>query len=135
MYDPTAPMDPPPPPPAAPPMSANARYVFLLTRLRTKQITMEEATELFGIQQAMIRSANAAATAPRTPSLDTSADVPPPASTGVGPIALSDDLVWISLLGIGAGAGLLGAMVKRFQEGPRPPRSASSSSSGSATSR
>jgi hypothetical protein len=132
MYDPTAAADAPPPPPPANP-SANARYVFLLSKLRNKQITMEEATELFAVQQSMIRAANAAAAANQASPGVAPGSVTSP-SPVVGPIGLSDDLVWISLLGIGAGAGLLAAMVKRFQAGPPPVSSPAGPSPRAATS-
>ncbi len=54
--------------------SRNARYAYLVGRLRTRQITMEEATELFGVQQAALSrsegarlAALAQASASRTP--------------------------------------------------------------------
>jgi hypothetical protein len=109
---------PPPPPPApsseAPPGSA--RHVYLLGRLRSRQITMEEATELFAIQQAMIRAAARAPTAPSTASGPTSAPTP-----GGAPMAglsvMSDEGLALALLAFGTGAGVLAAILKRNRDG------------------
>jgi hypothetical protein len=95
------------------------RYAYLVGRLRNRQITMEEATELFAIMQSMIQSSEAARAA--------MARVPPPppmASPGIprappvpGTAGMSgDDMLLVGLIGMGAGAGLLAAMTKRFQE-------------------
>lgn len=94
----------------------SARYVYLLGRLRARQITMEEATELFAVMQGMIRAASL-----RAPSPPPSGSVypPPPPPPGVSP-AVSDDLYWMSLLALGAGAGLGSAIMKRAMGGPVP---------------
>jgi hypothetical protein len=95
------------PPEPAPSGGASVRYVFLLSRLRSRQITMEEATELFGIMQAMIRTAQTPSAAP-----------PPATGGGAAPgapaTAPSGDDYWISLLVLGAGAGIGAALVKRL---------------------
>ena len=49
MYDPSAPST-----PTFSGSASSARYAYLVGRLRGRQITMEEATELFAIQQTMI---------------------------------------------------------------------------------
>lgn len=104
-----------PPPPE---LAGSPRYVYLLTRLRGRQITMEEATELFALQQAMIR---AGSSRPRSP------PSPPPTASGPaagGPIApmldMSDDGLAFGLLVLGAGAGIIAALIKRAKEGPTP---------------
>ncbi|MFI5418309.1 MAG: hypothetical protein ACHQ2Y_05380, partial [Candidatus Lutacidiplasmatales archaeon] len=116
---------PPPPPSSGAGPSSNPRYAYLLQRLRGRQITMEEATELFAIQQALISAPTATATEP-SPTDD--AGAPPatgsPGRPGIPPAgalvaASADDLLWMSLLTMGAGAGVLAAVLKRAQEGPR----------------
>ena len=110
----------PPPPPASP----NARYAYLVARLRNRQITMEEATELFGILQDTL-----ARTIARQPSPG-SAPMPPPrppeGTTPSGPAvpAITDETLALSLIALGAGAGLVSAILKRHAEGPKPPRPA-----------
>jgi hypothetical protein len=105
--------------------SSGARYAYLVGRLRNRQITMEEATELFGIMDATIRSISAAASAaaaPRTP--------PPPKRTEKAPAAsllASDDLLPFGLLLVGAASGISAAVRERSRSGPRknpdpPPR-------------
>ncbi|HTT25373.1 MAG TPA: hypothetical protein VMH90_00220 [Thermoplasmata archaeon] len=114
--------DPPDGPPVSPAPgsgASTARYVYLLSRLRGRQITMEEATELFAIQQAMIRSSASAPPPPPPP--------PPPggSSGGTGPggvRALGEDADWVMFLGLGMGAGLAAALMKRLG-GPPPTKS------------
>jgi hypothetical protein len=88
-------------------------------------MTMEEATELFNIMQAMLQTSEAARAAllrtPPPPSAMAPAHPPsapraPPAPGGGG-----DDLLLVGLLAMGAGAGLLAAMSKRIQDGAAPP--------------
>lgn len=133
MYDPSAGsgvdgmLDPPAPPRPVPAslVPSGPRYGYLVARLRNRQITMEEATELFGLLQDAL---GAAAQAMRTPPA-------PPASRGVTsrgsaaspspvrgpPVALRDEDVALGLLALGAGSGLLAAILKRSSEGPRSP--------------
>lgn len=98
---------------------SNPRYVFLLGRLRNRQITMEEATELFSLQQQMLASLAAArSAAPST------AGAAVPRVAGPAPseaIAFTDEGLMLGLLAMGAGAGILAAVMKRAQEGPRTP--------------
>ncbi|MCI4319111.1 MAG: hypothetical protein L3J87_04215 [Thermoplasmata archaeon] len=104
------------------PPATSARYVYLMTRLRTKQITMEEATELFSLQQGLLNAARAAAARAPAASATTAsrlAGVP----TLPMPMALSDDTLWTGLLFAGAGAGLLAAVLRRATEGPKPAES------------
>ncbi len=117
-------------PPVAPPPGGdaqrNARYVFLVTRLRNRQMTMEEATELFAVMQAMLRASEAARLA-----LSRSPMAAPtlPAETRPAPLVLSapaaggaDEFLLMGLLAMGAGAGLMAAMAKRMQDfGPVAP--------------
>ena len=102
--------------------SRNQRYSFLVGRLHNRQITMEEATELFTIMQSMIQTSEA----PRAAMMR----VPPPPMP-VGPTAVvprasapapggGDDLLLVGLLAMGAGAGLLAAMARRIQEATPP---------------
>jgi hypothetical protein len=115
----------------------NVRYSFLLGRLRNRQITMEEATELFGIMQAMLRMSEAArvaatrgSAAPSTPAPPTA---PPRMRTAPAPTAASasDDLFLLGLITMGAGAGLMTAVARRLTEGPLPPTAAKRSGTGS----
>jgi len=112
--------------PVTPPPGANAqqttRYVYLVSRLRNRQMTMEEATELFGVMQAMLRASELARQAalramgsppPSTPAA--SARVPGPAGPPGG-IPSADDLLMLGILGTGATAGVLAALTKRIQE-------------------
>jgi hypothetical protein len=107
-----------PPPPPSPP----ARYGYLVGRLRGRQITMEEATELFAVQQAMIAQANAMAAAPAIPPPPDSSSQPMivPAPPATGAAMFSDENVALGLLAMGVGSGLLAAVLKRAQEGPKP---------------
>jgi hypothetical protein len=103
--------------PSAPPPSsaASARYVYLLSRLRGRQITMEEATELFSIMQTMIRD-SASTIPPPPPPPDGSTPPPPPSPPAVS--GLGADADWLLFLGLGMGAGLAAAMVKRMTGDP-----------------
>ena len=113
----------------------NARYAYLVGRLRNRQMTMEEATELFGLMDGMLRTSEAARIAlMRTPT-------PPPAESTARPRVApppigggSDDLFLLGILAMGAGAGLLAAMTRRLQELP-PASSASASSRTDSTSK
>ncbi len=128
--------DPNAPPPPGATAQQNARYTYLVGRLRTRQITMEEATELFGLMQSLLRTSEqgrlalqraAMAGAPPPPDVPASGARPraPPAS-GSG-----DDLFLVGLLAMGAGAGLLAAMTKRLQElAPAAPAATPSRDSG-----
>jgi hypothetical protein len=102
-----------------------ARYNALLGRLRSRQITMEEATELFAIMQAMLRASELAARR-----ASAGAVAPPPPVTGLPsmraprtPVAASsapDDMFLVGLLAMGAGAGLLAAMARRLGDAAGP---------------
>jgi hypothetical protein len=102
----------------------NVRHTYLIGRLRNRQITMEEATELFGIMQEMLRQSEAARLAAvGTPGLAPAipgAPVRPAPATRAAPPSGSDDLFLVGLLAMGAGAGLLAAMTKRIAEGAVP---------------
>lgn len=102
----------------------NARYVYLVARLRNRQMTMEEATELFNLMQGMLQTSEAArlaiARAP-PPAQSPSAFTPPPVARAPAPPGGSgDDLLLVGLLAMGAGAGLLAAMTKRMQDVTAP---------------
>ena len=98
----------------------NARYAYLVARLRNRQMTMEEATELFNIMQGMLQTSEAARAAlmrapPSTPSA--AAPRPPPmAGPPAPPGGTGDDFLLLGILAMGAGAGLLAAMTKRVQD-------------------
>ena len=123
------------PPPAGPSPSStrdaarNQRYTYLVGRLHARQITMEEATELFTIMQSMIQTSEAARAAMvravPAPPVSGLATVRPP--TAPAAPSSGDDLLLVGLLAMGAGAGLLAAMTKRIQDAT-PPAAASSSS-------
>ena len=119
-------------PPARPrdrDQARNARYTHLVGRLHSRQITMEEATELFQIMQNLLQTSEAARLAlMRTPSaVAPSARLPPPPPerAAVAASAAGDELLLVGLLAMGAGAGLLAAMTKRIQDvtTPSPPTS------------
>jgi hypothetical protein len=117
------------PPPNVPGSTAqqNTRYAYLVGRLRTRQITMEEATELFGLMQGMLRtSEQARLIAQRAATSASPAPLPGPgaAAPRTPPSAVSgtsDDLFLVGLLAMGAGAGLMAAMAKRLQDMTPPP--------------
>ncbi len=125
-----------PPPTSAADAQRNQRYAYLVGRLHNRQMTMEEATELFGIMQGMLRQSEAARQAvlralppPSTPG---ARERPPPAPAAAGG---SDDFFLLGILAMGAGAGLLAAMTKRLQDlaPPAPAGRPNSGGSGSAT--
>lgn len=104
---------------------ATSRYAYLVARLRNRQITMEEATELFALQQTMLARATAAADAavapPPPPSEDSTVATPPPRTQVTGTnVPINDETVTLALLGMGVGAGLLAAVLKRARDGPKP---------------
>jgi hypothetical protein len=138
---PSAPSPPPAPsPPDAEEPSGAPRYQYLVSRLRNRQITMEEATELFAIQRqqvaVLLARTNALAAAAATPSLTprTIRPVPrpPPPGQSVAVPGEGFDLWGEGLLFLALGAGLLAALFKRSQ-GPAPaaPSRPSAPSSGS----
>jgi hypothetical protein len=118
VYDPSA----APSPPVAV-SSPGARYAYLVARLRNRQITMEEATELFSIQQTLISRASVMNQAPPPPPEEAAdeAPAPPPAPSG-NSSPFSDENLAMTLLAMGVGAGLLAAVVKRARDGPKPTR-------------
>ena len=103
----------------------NTRYTYLVARLRNRQMTMEEATELFSLMQGMLRtSENARLALARTPAPAFAPPPPerPPSPKAPAPAAgASDDFFVMGLLAMGAGAGLLAALARRMQE-PGPAR-------------
>ena len=90
--------------------------MYLLSRLRNRQITMEEATELFALQQSMIRAPSS-----RTDSSPTGSTPAPAMPTGSSRPVLSDDTLVLGLLALGAGAGVLAAIMRRAGQGPAKP--------------
>jgi hypothetical protein len=82
---------------------------------------MEEATELFGLMDGMIRMSEArlamvvaaGSAAPGSAGGRKAAPKPkaPPSGSGV-----PDDLLWLAILGAGAGAGVLAAIAKKAGE-------------------
>ncbi|MGB6501675.1 MAG: hypothetical protein WBG19_09840, partial [Thermoplasmata archaeon] len=84
------------------------RYNHLVERLRNRQVTMEEATELFGLMQGMLRASDAARVA--LAAAAASGGTQPPSSpahpkSGVAaPIPQADDLIVAGILAMGAGA-------------------------------
>jgi hypothetical protein len=122
---------PPPAPPGVPEAQRQVRYNYLVGRLRSRQITMEEATELFALMQALLRASEVArrssAVAPPRPG-PPATGFAPPAPRAVAAPSGSDDLFLVGLLAMGAGAGLLAAMSRRLAEGA-PPRTDSAKGS------
>jgi len=118
VYAPTPSSAAPPAPSPGRDASRNVRYAYLVGRLRNRQITMEEATELFTIMQSMIQTSEAARAAMlRIAPPPSAAPPPPPAPPAPPGLPMSgDDMLLVGLIGMGAGAGLLAAMTKRFQE-------------------
>jgi hypothetical protein len=116
---PATPSSPGPSAPAAsaPEPTSPARYGYLVARLRNRQITMEEATELFGVLQGMLRDSQTARVR-----LERTMAAPPPAPTSAAPRTppstggKSDDLLLLGLLALGAGAGLGAAFARRWKE-------------------
>lgn len=104
----------PPPPPPDP--TGGPRYVYLLGRLRSRQITMEEATELFAVQQSMIRSASRASARSADPAGAAGTAVPAAGTSRIPP--LSDEGLAFALLAIATGAGVLAAVMKRGRGDP-----------------
>jgi hypothetical protein len=129
VYDPTfapnpqgAPVPPPPPPTEEAPEPASApRYPYLVSRLRNRQITMEEATELFDIQRQQVRVLMARTNALTAASVRAPMPPPPPPVARSGaPVA--DSVAGLDpwgegLLFLALGAGLLAALAKRAQSG------------------
>lgn len=101
--------------------STGSRYVYLLTRLRNRQITMEEATELFTIMQGIIRNIQSGPPPPAPG--DSGTPPPPPPPPGGSRISLGEDADWLMVLGLGAGAGLAAALAKRMSHGMAEARS------------
>src|SRR5580658_9248573 len=116
-YDPTV----APSPPTAPTPPAPARHAYLVGRLRSRQITIEEAQELYELQQALIlrlSSPPPTRTAPPPPTAEGPAAPAAPAVRPTATFSLGDDALWLGMLGLGASAGVLAAILKRNQEGP-----------------
>lgn len=115
---------PPEPGPNRTEAQRNVRYAHLVGRLRNRQITMEEATELFGMMQGMLRTSEVARLS-RAPPPEPKPRAPPRAPTGAVPrVPAPDDLLLAGILAMGAGAGLLAAISKRMTEGTAPDRAA-----------
>jgi hypothetical protein len=85
---------------------------------------MEEATELFSIQQAMIRAASRASASAQAAAASSGAAGAAPASGGsmAGLSPMSDEGLALALLAFGTGAGVLAAILKRNRDGPAPER-------------
>jgi hypothetical protein len=128
MWDPNNPTSPPPSTGGG--TNPNARYAYLVGRLRARQVTMEEATELFGIMQGMLQRSEAGRQALMAASRSrglTGASTPTTAPAPRTPPSMGggDDMLLFGLLAMGAGAGLVAALSKRIQDGalapPSPP--------------
>jgi hypothetical protein len=111
------------PPPSRTDEQRRVRYNHLVERLRGRQITMEEATELFGLMQGMLRASEAARAALMAAAAPPGEPKPhPPAGMAArgGTLPATDDMIMAGMLAMGAGAGLLAAITKRMNEGPPP---------------
>jgi hypothetical protein len=116
MYSDDASMAPPASGISATPASS-PRYIYLVARLRNRQITMDEATELFGLQQSTMSALLTRAQAEPSATASLSQPTPTaPSAAASGPV-LSDDTVWLGLLAVGAGAGLFAALLQRARDG------------------
>ena len=113
----------------------NQRYTYLVARLRNRQMTMEEATELYTIMDGMLRASEAGRLAamrtmpsPMVP--PEKPMTPPPSAPAAAASSAGDDFFLLGILAMGAGAGLLAAMTKRMQDlvPSAPPRPSSSGS-------
>lgn len=109
--------------PGAPEAQRQARYNYLVGRLRSRQITMEEATELFALMQAMLRASEAARRISAMPAASQVPGAPSRPPRLAAPATGADDMLLVGLLAMGAGAGLLAAMARRLAEAA-PPASA-----------
>ncbi len=98
--------------------TSSPRYVYLVTRLRTRKITMEEATELFGLMNALLRDAQSRP-APMVSAAPVSSS-PGPETSRAAPSLWNDDSLGFALLFLGAGAGLLAAGAKKIRADQRP---------------
>ncbi|MCI4335201.1 MAG: hypothetical protein L3K04_06240 [Thermoplasmata archaeon] len=114
-------------PEAPSPLAApSPRYAYLVSRLQNRQITMEEATELFQLQQRTIQEILAQANVPPT----ATRPAPPsatPSPTGTK-LSISDDSIGLGLVALGAAAGILAALLRKsadLRNGPPPPRQSS----------
>ncbi len=117
---------PTPPPPSTPPVqNPNTRYIYLVARLRNRQITMEEAIELFALMDESIRVLRAATARPVAPPPAPAMieAKPPPAVPGAGLMGgmTPDDMLAAGILLIGAGAGVSAALRERSKSGPKTP--------------
>jgi hypothetical protein len=82
-------------------------------------MTMEEATELYGLMEGMLRVSEAARAAmARSASIGAPVEPPPRLKASPAPSSGSDEFFLLGILAMGAGAGLLAAMTKRLQDLP-----------------
>jgi hypothetical protein len=118
--NPTAPTAPSPGTAPSPPVAPQpARYSYLVGRLRTRQITMEEATELFTLQQAMLVRIQATVSSPPPSSLPgPRAATRAPSSGGAASALSNEDVLWESMPVLAGALGILAAVLKRSQEPP-----------------
>lgn len=79
---------------------------------------MEEATELFALQQSILSSLQARSAPPPPPPPATPGSVPSTAPGAPAPIRIDDEGLAYGLLLLGAGAGVLAAVLKRTRDGP-----------------
>jgi hypothetical protein len=123
-YQPTqAPATPVAPSPAdatSPAVAPSPRYAYLVGRLQNRQITMEEATELFDYQQRTISSILAQANQPPAPVTPAAPAQAAPSPSGVS-VSFNDDSIGVGLLALGTAAGLFAAILSRATEQRRTP--------------
>lgn len=109
---------------AGTPNPVSTRYAYLVGRLRNRQITMEEATELFGIMDETIRMLRTTTIrvppppAPTRPPAAAPSAVTAPATSGTPTIG-ADDLLTAGVLMIGAGVGISAALRRRVADEQR----------------
>ncbi|MEM0129360.1 MAG: hypothetical protein QXG65_04270 [Thermoplasmata archaeon] len=102
------------------------RYAYLVARLRNRQITMEEATELFGLMDQTIQGLRASAMmparmAPSPPPVPPPPPSMPPAVPPVGRRTIDEgDLLAAGMLLLSLGAGLHLAVAERSRRAREP---------------
>lgn len=99
--------------------SPENRRVFLMQRLARRQITMEEATELFTLMNRDLEALKRSLPPPPPPPGSSAARAPPPMNASTVAGISTQNLEELLIFG-GPLIGLLAAVLKRSMEGPAP---------------